>query len=96
MSIATAPNTKQARFVKWHRRVLAFCFIVFAFEVGLFLLVSPWLSNWDLNWVPVHSRVLSDIWMSRYFRGALSGLGLLNVYVAFAELARQLRSIFGQ
>lgn len=96
MSTATAPETKPARFVKWHHRVLAFCFIVFAFEVGLFLLVFPWMSNWDLNWVPVHSRLLSDLWMSRYFRGALSGLGLMNMYIAFAELARQLRSIFGE
>ncbi len=96
MAAATAPDTKPAKFVKWHRRVLAFCFIVFAFELGLFLIVFPWLGNWDLNWVPVHSKTFSDVWMSRYFRGALSGLGLLNVYVAFAELARQLRSIFGR
>jgi len=78
----------------WHRRVLGFCLAIFAFELGLFLIVYPWLNNWDLSWVPVHSPRLFDIWMSRYFRGALSGLGLLNIYVAFAELIRQLRSVF--
>jgi hypothetical protein len=82
--------------MKWQRRVFGFCLVIFAFELGLFLVVFPWLNNWDLHWVPVHWPGLSDIWMSRYFRGALSGLGLLNIYVAFAELLRQLKSIFGQ
>ncbi len=93
---ASTPQTKAPRFMKWHRRVLAFCLIIFAFELGVFLVVFPWLNNWDLSWVAVHSPRFYDIWMSRYFRGALSGLGLLNIYVALAELVRQLKSIFGQ
>jgi len=93
---ALPPQTKPTRFLKWHRRVLGFCLAIFAFELGLFLVVFPWLSNWDLNWVAVHSRRLSDLWMSRYFRGALSGLGALNIYIAFSELLRQLKSIFGK
>src|SRR5579875_1208539 len=88
------PETKPSRFHKWHRRVLAFCLIVFAFELGLFLVVFPWLDNWDLSWVPVHSPGLASVWMSPYFRGALSGLGLLNIYVAASELVKQLRSLF--
>ena len=91
---ASPPETKAGRFIKWHHRVLAFCLIVFAFELGVFLVVFPWLSNWDLSWIPVHSPRFSDIWMSRYFRGVLSGLGLLDIYIALAELVRQLRSIF--
>jgi hypothetical protein len=89
-------SAKTGGFMRWQRRVLGFCLVIFAFELGLFLLVFPWLNNWDLSWVPVHSPKFSDIWMSRYFRGALSGLGLLNIYVAFAELVRQLKSLFGE
>ena len=92
----SAPQTKPTQFIKWHRRVLGFCLAIFAFELGLFLVIFPWLNNWDLSWVAVHSRRFSDLWMSRYFRGALSGLGLLNIYIAFVELLRQLKSIFGQ
>ena len=87
---------KPVRFLRWHRRVLGFCLVIFAFELGLFLLIFPWLKNWDLSWVPVHSKRFSDVWMSYYFRGALSGLGLLNIYVALWELAKQLKSIFTQ
>ena len=89
------PETKSTRFTRWHRRVLGFCLVIFAFELGVFLLVFPWLRSWDLSWVPVHSPKFADIWMSRYFRGALSGLGLLNIYIAGAEFVRQLKSIFG-
>jgi hypothetical protein len=87
---------KANRFTRWHQRILAFCFVIFAFELGLFLLVFPWLRSWDLNWVPVHSPNFAAVWMSRYFRGALSGLGLLNIYIALVEFIRQLKSIFTQ
>lgn len=91
-----APPTpaKPSGFMRWHRRVLGFCLIIFAFELGLFLIAFPWLHNWDLSWIPLHSPRLSEIWMSRYFRGALSGLGVLNIYVALAELIRQVKSMF--
>ena len=36
------------------------------------------------------------LWLSPYFRGALSGLGLLNIYIAVAETLKQLKSLFGQ
>lgn len=92
----STPATKSTRFMRWHRRVLGFCLVIFAFELGLFLLVFPWLRSWDLNWVPVHSPKFADLWMSPYFRGALSGLGLLNIYIAIAEFVRQLKSVFSQ
>jgi hypothetical protein len=91
---ASPPPPKIVRFMTWHRRVLGICLIVFAFEIGLFLLVYPWLRHWGMSWVPLHSPLLAKIWMSRYLRGCISGLGLLNIYVAFAETARQIRSLF--
>ncbi len=83
------------KFIRWQRRVLGLCLVIFAFELGIFLLVFPWLRSWEMSWVPVHSPRFAQIWMSRYMRGALSGLGLLNIYIAFTEAARQLRSLFG-
>ncbi len=83
-------------FMRWHRRILGICLVIFAFELGLFLLIFPWLPNWDVNWIPLHSRVLSEVWMNQYFRGALSGLGLLNMYVAAIEAGRQIMSVFSR
>jgi hypothetical protein len=92
-----APNRaeKRGRFTRWHRRVLGFCMVIFALEIGIFLTVFPWLSNWDQSWIPVHVPRLAHAWMSPYLRSALSGLGLLNIYIAAVELLSQLRSIFG-
>ncbi|HEY7208756.1 MAG TPA: hypothetical protein VH477_00675 [Bryobacteraceae bacterium] len=88
------PPLQPPKLMRWQRRVLGLCLIVFAFEIGLFLLVFPWLSVWGMNWVPVHSKHLAGIWMSPYFRGVVSGLGLLNIFVALAETLKQLRSLF--
>ena len=94
-SPVASPPAKPTRFMRWHRRILGFCLAIFAFELGLFLLIFPWLRPWSLNWVPVHSPHLAELWMSRYFRGALSGLGLLNIYIGLAEAVNQLKSLFG-
>jgi hypothetical protein len=87
-------GVRSGKLLKWHQRVLGFCFAIFALEVGLFLLLFPWLNSWDLNWIPLQTRWLRDIWLNPYFRGALSGLGLINLYVGLSELGRQLRSLF--
>jgi len=92
----TPPQAEPSGSLRWQRRVLGFCLVIFAFEIGIFLIVFPWLHTWDLSWAPLHSQRFSDIWMSNYFRGALSGLGLLNVYVAFGELVKQLKAMFGE
>jgi hypothetical protein len=81
------------QFLRWQKRVLGFCFAIFALEVGLFLLLFPWRTSWDLNWLPMQSPKFRAIWMSPYFRGALSGLGLVNIYVGVAELGRQLKGL---
>lgn len=87
-------SSKPSRFLRWHQRVLGFCLVIFAFEVGVFLVVFPWLQSWELNWVPVHSPTFSDLWMSRYFRGFVSGIGLLDIYIAWVELVRQCKALF--
>lgn len=88
---AAPPPTKTVQFHKWHRAVLSLCFVAFAFELGVCLIVLPWLSNWDMSNIPVHSPALSDLWMSHYFRGLLTGLGFLNIYISLVEFTRLTR-----
>lgn len=91
-----APRDQTQRFIKWHRRILGFCLVIFAFELGVFLIIFPWLRNWERSWIPVHVPSLATLWMSRYFRGALTGIGFLDIYVALVELSHQLRRTFGR
>ncbi len=96
MNTQAAEQPAETRFMRWHARVLALCLVIFAFELGIFLLIFPWLPSWDINWIPVHLRVFSDLWMNQYFRGALSGLGMLNIYVAALETKRLIRILFSR
>ena len=92
-SSSSAGAKKPNIIIRWHRRVLGFCLVIFALELGLFLLIYPWRREWALSWVPVHSPQFFGIWMSRFFRGLVSGLGLLNLYISMAELSKQVKAI---
>ena len=63
--------------------------------VGLILLLLPWLPTWDQNYFSGWSPAWFSLWMNSYFRGAISGVGALNVYIAFAEIASLLRGSRG-
>jgi hypothetical protein len=72
----------------WHHKLGRLLFVVFCFEVGVFLLVFPWLEPWDNNWFADALPKLSGVWDNPYFRGAVSGLGAVNLYISFAEVFR--------
>lgn len=72
-------------------RLLRICFAVFTFEIGLFLLIFPWRDSWTFNYFQGSSAFLESIWDDPYFRGAISGLGLVNVYLAVLEFLRAFR-----
>lgn len=72
-------------------RLLRLCFAIFTFEIGLFLAVFPWVDIWSLNFFSEWIPALEDVWEDPYFRGAITGLGLVNIYVACAEVLRLFR-----
>lgn len=86
LTITAAPPRRS-----WHSKLLRICFAVFCFEIGLFLAVFPWLDIWNLNYLQDLSPSVEVLWDTAFFRGALTGLGLVNVYIAFLELFRLLR-----
>ena len=76
----------------WQRRLLGICFAIFAFEVGLFLVIFPWLDDtWDVNYFQTLIPALQNLWDDPYFRGAVTGLGFVNIYIACLEVVRLLR-----
>jgi hypothetical protein len=72
----------------WAHKLGVILFVIVCFEVGVFLLIFPWTQQWDGNSLANLVPWLSDYWTSSYFRGAWSGLGLLNIYISIGELAR--------
>ena len=72
-------------------RLMPICFAIFAFEIGVFLLIFPWMDSWNSSYFKIVSPAARRLWGDPYFRGALSGLGLVNIYISFREVGRVLR-----
>lgn len=66
------------------RRLL---YLVYFLEVGLLLALIPWSPYWDRNFFAERLPVLSALVTNNFFRGAVSGLGVINLFAGFAELA---------
>jgi hypothetical protein len=70
---------------RWYHRVTTILLVIFCFELGCFLVAAPW---WGVFWKNnfFASLVGEGVWANAYFRGAVSGIGILNLYVSLAEL----------
>jgi hypothetical protein len=76
---------------RWQGRLLTICFAIFAFEVGLFLVVFPWQDSWTFNYFQGFSPNLESIWDEPSFKGLVTGLGLVNIYIALLQIIRLVR-----
>jgi len=72
----------------WYHKMWSFVFITFCAEVGLFLLIFPWTDAWENNFFSNLIPVIEPIWDNMYFRGAVSGLGVVNLYISIVEIIR--------
>ena len=72
-------------------KLLGLLAVILCFEVGVFLLVFPWMDAWGRNSIPIQAVYLIELWENNFFRGALSGLGLINIGISFHEMLRLLR-----
>ena len=50
-------------------------------------MLIPWSAFWDRNYFVEAGSAFSEFLTSNYTRGAITGLGLVNVWAALAELA---------
>ena len=56
-------------------------------EVGLLLVVLPWSAFWEHNYFVYAWPALRPVLINLFLRGAVSGLGVVNLFAGFAELA---------
>lgn len=68
-------------------RLLAVAFILFCFEIGVFLVFVPWSVLWDSNVLLAYSPQLRSFLLNNFVRGAVSGLGVVDVALGLFELA---------
>jgi hypothetical protein len=60
--------------------------IVFFFEVGFVLMLVPWSAYWDRNYFVETIPWLQLVVTNNFVRGAVTGLGLVNLAVGLSEL----------
>ena len=70
------------------RRLLIIALLV---ELGLLLIVVPWSTYWDRNYFAQLYPGLYEVLGNNYVRGAVTGLGAVNVLAALSELAALMR-----
>jgi hypothetical protein len=80
-------ETPQPRY-QWYHKVFALLVAAVGFEVGLFLIIFPWMEPWSNNYFATLVPEWRTFWVNAYVRGAISGLGVVNVVVALSEVFR--------
>lgn len=74
-------------------------YIIICFEIGALLAILPWTDYWENNFflfflsAKFHANGLIAFVQSGYVRGAVSGLGLLNILLGFMEIFQFRQSV---
>jgi hypothetical protein len=61
-------------------------FVALLLEAGLLLVLVPWSAFWDRNYFAEALPALHEVITNNFVRGAVSGLGVVNLFAAFSEL----------
>ena len=70
-------------------RVLHALLVLLCFEMGAILLYLPWSSLWEQNYFLSRFPVLVGFLLHPALRGAVSGLGVLDIIVAAGMIRRR-------
>ena len=68
-------------------KVLRALVIVLCFEMGALLLYLPWSTFWEQNYFLSHFPSVMPLLLHPSFRGMVSGLGVLDIFVAFSLMS---------
>ena len=73
---------------RWYHKASAVVFITFCLDIGLFLLIFPWTDYWDFfgAYLAAHATAWHSLVDSMYARGAISGIGVVNLYISLGEV----------
>lgn len=80
-------------------KITVIVYILICFEVGILLLILPWTQYWDDNvFLYFISGKLNAPWVptfltSSYVRGAVTGLGVLNVFAGLRDIFKFRESV---
>ncbi len=85
--VSGAPGSAKTprRVPRWLHRLDLFVRVIVRLYLGLIVLVLPWLHLWDENRLLVLVPQLAPLALNGIARGLVSGLGLLNIWIAIYD-----------
>jgi len=75
------------------KRILRVVMFLFWLELGMMLILVPWSDYWDMNYFLFQYPSLALILKNAYLRGAVSGLGIMDVLLAVASFRFRIRTV---
>jgi len=72
----------------WMRRLRVFLFVFVSLLVGVVLIVLPWTARWTDNPLLVRHLMLRSVLLLGFVRGAVSGIGLIDLWIGIWEGVR--------
>jgi len=67
-------------------------FVLLCFEMGVVLLYLPWSSHWEQNYFLSRFPFLVPLLLHPSLRGAVSGLGVLDMYLGILNILELTRT----
>jgi hypothetical protein len=74
-------------------RIMHAVLLLIWLELGLVLILVPWSEFWELNYFLYQYPALGFLLKNAYLRGAISGLGFLNVLLAVQAFRRRTTTV---
>jgi hypothetical protein len=88
-AVEPEPPQRQRQIPRWLLVMEITLFVILRLYVGALVVLLPWRSIWTTNaWInnwPIVANFIAQGWV----RGIVSGLGLLNIWIAFSVLFRR-------
>jgi hypothetical protein len=69
----------------WLNRIFLGLFVLMCLLIGITLVVLPWTKYWTQNTILLHNLSLREFAVSDFVRGAVSGVGLVDVWIGIRE-----------
>jgi hypothetical protein len=84
-SQGSATSKSSRRIPAWLERIELFLRVIVRLYVGLLVFVLPWMHFWDENHIFTYFPQFAAFTSNGIVRGLVSGLGLLNIYIAISD-----------
>lgn len=74
-------------------RFLRVLIVLVWLELGLVLLLVPWSDFWEINYFLYQYPGFALFVKNAFFRGAVSGLGVMNIFMALEAFRRRTQAV---